>query len=374
MLLLSLLLLVSSSTALRTTQHHGPRGGVRNSNNHQQDDNDITVRRNLKSKKSKKGKKGPKKRECKVSEKRNDVKFKCKSKTDKKEDIQIKDEIEFGVKTSDDGLKVKIKYEQEIKNDDDKTESETQYELTFDRIIEYKKANVEESEDDSEDNSNTTTTKEQQAQAYDWEEDSVVQTVDLSDWNRFSSIVDEGVTSTFSVASTDDSVQFTFTISRDEIADTKLTANKMKIDFELMDFRWKRNDTYVALLSSVESKQSIQEEEDDSNNLVDVKISFDEAVNTIGFTPTGEYTWDTVAEATNRTSGESSRIAVVATSPARSSAVERIAFSFVGEAARSSEDIYWDPEAGVAYDDSGSSIRRASVVSAVAIALMALFL
>ena len=96
----------------------------------------------------------------------------------------------------------------------------------------------------------------------------------------------------------------------------------------------------------------------------DVTISFADVMNTIGFSPLGTVTWaDTAvaATATNDTDpiavGRAEKIIqVVATSPPKGSerhladkTREQIAFSFIGDGASGSPDLFWDPEAGVDY-------------------------
>jgi hypothetical protein len=254
-----------------------------------------------------------------------------------------------------------------------KNETETEYEIIFDRIVEYRKA-VDGDGDE----------------AYDWDTDIIVQTLSLNNWERFSEVTDDadGVLSRFAASSLDGHVTFNFTVSRADQGE-KVTANKMKIDFSLADFPWVGNDTHVALLSTVESKRKVAVEYADdetedglarrlkkAKKAKDVIISFDEAQDTVGIIPFGEYTWDETAEvivpaaSSNETTTETQRsgvdvagvpttISVVATTPTSTNTSEitrerRIAFSFVGDAAISASNIYWDPEAGVGYSDNSS--------------------
>ncbi len=248
------------------------------------------------------------------------------------------------------------------------TEAGTEYEVIFDRIIEYRKAASADSTE----------------RAYDWDSDDIIQTVSLSDWETFSDVMDDaaGVVSYFSVSSPDGHVNFNFAVSRADQGE-QITANKMKIDFRLVDFPWLHNDTYVALLSTVESKREVQVDYDDeidemsppaSRTARDVIISFKEAQDVIGVTPFGEYTWEQTAEViapvvSNETTaiqrlgieqvGIPTSISVVATSPTyienTENSQQRIAFSFVGDAAISASNIYWDPEAGIGYFESASA-------------------
>jgi hypothetical protein len=98
--------------------------------------------------------------------------------------------------------------------------------------------------------------------AYDWGNDTIVQTLSLADWESFFEVTDiaNGDVSHFSVSSFFFSlgghVDFNFTVSRaSQQNENNMTANKMKIDFSLVDFPWVRDDTYDALLTAVTSKQ-----------------------------------------------------------------------------------------------------------------------
>jgi hypothetical protein len=257
-----------------------------------------------------------------------------------------------------------------------KNETETEYEIVFDRIVEYRK-NASGGEE-----------------AYDWD-DEIVQVLSLQSWERFSQVTDDadGVLSYFAVSSLDGHVTFNFTVSRADQGE-RVTANKMKIDFSLVDFPWDSDDTYVALLSTVESKQKqiaveYMDEEDDmlleedagpgkkSKKAKDVIITFDQAQDVVGIIPFGAYTWEETAEAIppttpnetttdgtaiQRLAGDGAvpaTIRVVATSPPTETSeimqARRIGFSFVGDAAISASNIYWDPEAGIGYSQSSDA-------------------
>jgi hypothetical protein len=119
----------------------------------------------------------------------------------------------------------------------------------------------------------------------------------------------------------------------------------------------------------------------------DVAIKFDDILDTSETGVFGAYTWasDAVAVDGSNTnvntttptkddvpvfSGTSSnttvlpsgavKLQVVATSPAVATmpGAEQVAFSFIGEGAKSSPDIYWDPEAGVDYATSSAASRH----------------
>jgi hypothetical protein len=302
------------------------------------------------------------------------VEFECKAK-EKDEESEIKDKIKFQVKISKgEGLAVKVQYEQEIETQETETETETQYDVKFDRVIEYRKADVAFSDTGSSDAD----------MAYEWDRDTIVQEWPLDNWQNFSAIDDQGSLSRFSVASQDNIATFIFTIARDDSGN--ITANKMKIDFELTDFPWTADDTFVALLCTVESGREVKVElTDDSDNegapsiitsrkAKDVKISFADVVDTINFTPLGEFEWADTAEvigtSADVTTTDSSTIQVVATSPASESS-DAIAFSFVGSVAHRAADIYWDPSVGVAYE-AGSGAVTFSLIGVASLSYVAL--
>jgi hypothetical protein len=284
--------------------------------------------------------------------------------------MEIKDEIKFKVSAKgSDGLKVKVEYENEIETTTEETETETQFEIVFDRIIEYRKASSSVALLST---SGQTTPDEQ---AFHWEQDTIVQEWPMEDWEDFTQVVDDGNRSTFSVSTPDAIATFTFTISRATETDV-ITANKMKIDFELNNFPWAFDDTYVALMCTVQSQRKVEvefEDGTDSENTKDVKISFEDATNALGFVPFGAYTWqetaevmaaakDTNSDGTNSTTSPMSEtIAVIATSPSPNTNDEEssneIAFSFVGEPAQSAANIYWDPEAGIGYEEATGNVN-----------------
>jgi hypothetical protein len=307
-----------------------------------------------------------------LAEEVDEVEFECKTK-EKDDETEIEDKIKFQVKISKgEALKVKVKYEQEIETQETETETETQYDVKFDRVIEYRKAdNVALSSRASLDVD----------MAYEWGRDTIVQELPLDNWQNFSAIVEQGSLSTFSVVSQDDVATFIFTIARDDSGN--ITANEMKIDFKLTNFPWIGNDTYVALLCTVESEREVEVEVIDDDETVsfttsrktkDVKISFADAVDTIGFNPVGVFDWADTAEVMvnstnvtttdNVTTTESSivSIQVAATSPADKSS-DAIAFSFVGSSAQGAADIYWDPSAGIGYESGAAAFSFIGIAS-----------
>jgi hypothetical protein len=403
------------------------------------------------------------------------VTFECKATSDDA-NAKVKDEIDYTVETSDRGLMVRIKYEQEIEVEgaDEEAEGDEEEEAEEDTDAEPEDEEMNESPADEE-NVDESTADEEMAEgpetpppseeandeesvegerllqaeqetetefevvygsiieytkgagsttgeAYDWENDVVLQTISLNTWNVMSEVATDGQTSTFSVTSPDDTTTFTFTIN--QAADgQRITANKMKIDFELKNFPWTSDESFVALLSTVETERTVdveygQDAETEGGMAPkDIFISFADVVDTSSFTPFGEYSWAETAEATasnnptntddstnnttiesstNETETMSSRsanltstastpqtIKVVATSPLVERAdrrvqegkqVESIAYSFVGgNAAHRASRIYWDPSAGVDYQSSARSLSMAMAGAGLVLALLAAF-
>lgn len=339
-----------------------------------------------------------------IGQKKDKVEFECKSKTENDmTETEIKDKIEFKVSAKKDGLKVKVEYETEVETATEETETETGYELVFDRIIEYRKIGGDDMSMTTTNTTTNTTTVLFEDDAYEWDVDEVVQEWPLDDFDDFSSVTEEGNLNKFSVATKDGIATFFFTIARADTAD--ITANKMKIDFELLDFPWNSTDTHVALVCDVETTQKVEveyededdDEEDDEDNDADrkllrqlkksdeekekkkkapkdIKISFDDAANAVGFVPFGSYTWrkEALAEVpadsvaiSRQSGGDDGEVAaggdhmfqtinvVATTSPAEDSTM--LAFSFVGDGAQLAPDIYWDPEAGVGYEEAAAA-------------------
>lgn len=285
-------------------------------------------------------------------------------------EMESKDSIKFKISADEEGLKVEVEYEQEVETEMSETESETKYEIVFDRIVEYQKS---------------TTTGVQGA--YDWDESNIVSELLLSDFRPFSQIGNyDGNKYAFSITTTDGMATFTFTISQGGVNEA-LTANKMKIDFELNGYGWVRDDTYVALLSYVESEREveIEYEDGDKRKTEDVKISFEDAIQGTGVKPFGEFTWAKEAEVRNVSNEESDEteiavmtseedsvtISVIATSPPDDS--EKVAFSFVGESAMTASSIYWDPEAGISYGSSDDTSGASSLVLTSLVAALSAF-
>eukprot|EP00527_Entomoneis_sp_CCMP2396_P009218 CAMPEP_0198138116 /NCGR_PEP_ID=MMETSP1443-20131203/1536_1 /TAXON_ID=186043 /ORGANISM="Entomoneis sp., Strain CCMP2396" /LENGTH=402 /DNA_ID=CAMNT_0043799759 /DNA_START=123 /DNA_END=1331 /DNA_ORIENTATION=- len=363
------------------------------------------------SRRLKKKKEGPKKRVCTEKLKKSEYKFDCKSKND-----DMRDKLVYSVKKSD-GIIFDVKYSQTTETDTveidegetavdaqvgnatdvdpadsrqlDVSKTETSFGISCSSVIEYMP------EDDN--------------AAYNWDNDTIIQTIDLEDWGDFSDVVKDaaGVTSTFSVKTSDELAEFTFTISQADIGES-ISANSMKVDFRLTKFPWFQNDTLVALMCAVESGRKLEVELKEGppkkghKKVEDVFIDFDEVSNAEGYVPFGVFDWASTAEvieidSTNTTddnitmvddnstmvddnstmvddSSTTTEIEVVASSGTNEN---EIAFSFVGEAAMTSPDIFWDPEAGVGYtvDPSGSSDRLiglgfvAGVLSAVMLLL-----
>ena len=324
-------------------------------------------------------------------------------------DESIRDKIQYKVKTGDNGISVKVEYNQDYSDSEEffyegVEETKTQFEVVFDRIIEYSKG-------DGKNEQNRT----DEEQAYDWNSDSILQTIYLTDWESMTTVQDDedGTVSYWSVGSVDGIAWFNFTISRADFGE-KVTANSMKIDVLISNFPWIRDDTNLALMSSVSSKLKVRMDyneaatvmQDRSEEAVDgvslpsepakhtrdVVISFEDATQAIGVIPFGEYTWESLADVStnnvNLTSDaneesyinvtglenmqvEKDTIRVVGTSPTKlgNETSQLIAYSFVGSAAHNASEIYWDPEAGIGYSSAmGSAFLR--VLTGIGSALM----
>ena len=324
--------------------------------------------------------------------------------------VEISDEIKYKVEADRNGIEVKVEYEQEYEEEtagdeeEISVESETEFEITFEKIIEYAK--------------NKTSTS-IEGEAYDWELDEIVQTLELGSWADFTAVANDtsNTVSYFSATTEDQIVSFNFTISRAN-QDEKLTANTMKIDMHIINFPWMRDDTYLALMSSVKSKSEIDVDYDDEATAVlsqqqqeqiqrimapeDVVFSFQNLQDTNGVAAFGEYKWETTAEViSNVTEGEtvavpadgegaltarqgspamnqstsSEVIQVVASSPPGNQTTQSIAYSFVGPAAQGASHIYWDPEAGIRYSEESvsSAVSAAFIGSIVGGLLLSMF-
>ena len=194
---------------------------------------------------------------------------------------------------------------------------------------------------------------------------------------------------TFSASTLGGMATFTFTIH--EVGDgMDISANNMKIDFLMENYQWaSTDDTFLALVCHIETKNDVDVEskgnDDDALEAEDVIISFANSARSAStsksFVPFGTFTWaDTaealpmgvnVTEAANATrllEEQSTTISVVATKSAETSDEEdpdntynEIAFSFVG-AGRGASRIYWDPEAGVGYNEASAAMKAAGGV------------
>jgi len=207
------------------------------------------------------------------------VESKCKAKTESALS-ETRDEIDFEVASSSRGIKVKVEHAQESETEDSERVSETQLEVYFDSLIEFSKA-----------------TGSNELEGYNWEEDEVVQTIDLSSWDDFLELDSSyGVTHKFSVSSEDGMTVFHFTLSNTDVNE-QVQANSIKIDFSLKEFPWTREDTDVALLSTVETKCEIEAEyERESGDVAntrtaDITIPFADVLDAESLAPFGEYKW-----------------------------------------------------------------------------------
>jgi hypothetical protein len=318
----------------------------------------------------------------------------------------LRDKIGYKVKTDKNGISVKVEYKAEYQEEegaDEFTDTATSFEVKFDSIIEYAKRDG--NEDDRSD----------EEQAYNWDDDLVLQRVELAEFLNFTNITQSGDFHFWHVETVDRMVLFNFTISQAAIGES-VTANTMKIDVRIVNFPWMGNDTNLALLSDVKSTLKVEMDynevatterstdlnapaADDSKKppkvhkwARDVVISFEDATGDLGFVPFGDYKWKEAADATttndpygcnqvtsvqrnfpdNDTSicanwtdiadqenvvEETASIRVVGTvAPSLGNDThQNIAYSFVGPKAHQADVIYWDPEAGIGYEMSGAT-------------------
>lgn len=173
------------------------------------------------------------------------------------------------MKTNDNGIRVDLKYKQDVEMEDDGSEQETKtsFKIWFADLIEYVKKSTEDT------NGTDGSSDENVNMAYDWEQDEVVQTIPLTAWGDINGVIDddEGIISYFTAhTSLGDvgSILFNFTLTRQDQADSLLTANSMKIDVKIVDFPWTRTDSYLALLTTVDSKTKVKMEYDEEATVV----------------------------------------------------------------------------------------------------------
>jgi hypothetical protein len=292
---------------------------------------------------------------------------------------RIEDELEFKIKTATSGLVIEVSLEQESETDEMESETETGFEVRFDKLIEYRKGGV----------SSGIISRSAGSEAYEFGVDEVVAEWDMRDWSGFSAVStsENGNLLSFSSSSLDGAAAFTFTIAQaDEGA---ISANRMKIDFNLTDFPWVGNDTFVALISHIETENDVDvymygDYKDEGNedtsegssievlpgdgraakgDEADVVIDLPGVYKSVGFVQAfGQYSWAKTAETSVETTDADGRrlqvtktIPVIATiAPGAKGSEQDIAFSFTG-AGQGANWIYWDPEAGVGYSVGSSS-------------------
>ncbi|CAB9505467.1 expressed unknown protein [Seminavis robusta] len=372
---------------------------------------------------------GPNARDCEFSDKKDTVEFECRSKIggptkgkDSKDstddgatargisivpDLEIKDKIKYQVKTTRDGIRVKLEYKNEVNGQDNspsipvldgeedpvaisrtETETKTKFELNFMSLVEYVKGND--------------TDVESETEAYNWDSDEILQTIPLTRWDDISDVMndDVGVVSYFTATSEalgDDGgvVTFNFTIARADQGD-HISANSMKIDVRIVDFPWLQTDSsYIALMSTFESQKKVKVKYDEkakvseggrAKRAKDISISFndEDLEDTLGFTAYGQYTWEEDAKVSRsmteldtmtsrqgtenmtETMEDTDTIQVVATSPTDvgTETYQSIAYSFVGSEAQGAADIFWDPTTGISYETSSALGGMARLVGA----------
>ncbi|CAJ1967212.1 unnamed protein product [Cylindrotheca closterium] len=379
---------LSTSHAEPSYTTANPRSSLRNlkkddnKDNKKKDDKDVVISR-----------------ECELEiDTGTEVEFKCKSK-DKSDLLKTTDKIKYKCSYDEKGLKIKVKYEQEVKSEtpdspspsvnaedqnvtvagaggrslaEQKQTTETEYEVVFDRLIEYAKP-------DGVIPASAT------AQAYNFDEDSTVSSIDLTKMAPFSKVkMEPNGDIKFQISTLDKVATFFFTISPGGDG-AEVTANKMKIDVDIKGYQWQQRASNMAVLANVESGTEVDIDYEDDQQVVQpasVAVRFGTStIDTTILRPFGEFTWArdavvyTVSNSTDVTDAPilvssaqagdvtaptndtavgvaSTTIQVVATSASDGS--DNMAFSFVGPGAQMAEEIFWDPEAGIGYAPSGA--------------------
>lgn len=321
----------------------------------------------------------------------------AKDKKDKKgKDAKRNNKIDFTIRTSKSGVSVAVDYDEEVS---DGTTSATSYEISYDRIIEYTKKGNRRFGFGGNDNNNENSNANDMA--YDFDNDEIVQTIQLNEWSDLSevSLDSTGSSSYFSASTKDGTAKFNFFMNKASEGED-ITSNKVKIDVWVIDFPYRKNngESYVALLSNVNSQRAVGYKRPidtidpatsnaatndrqappkggskKSKSKVNIVFRDDSTVNEAASSaneipelPVGEYTWATTAESFTDSSAatnvavssiqsdeaggtaDPSMVSVIATSPSNGKDDNlEIAFSFIG--LNSPKTMYWDPETGVGY-------------------------
>jgi len=273
------------------------------------------------------------------------------------EDV-VEDAIAFGLTADDGGLQVNVNYKTLDEMEDLTSFTDIEYNLVFSGLCEYLPSNDTE-------------------KGFDVLNDKVVQVLDFEEWKPLSqSYFDEDGVYSFKLSTFDEIVTFYFHHSKKDIAELGLSANRVKMDVEINNFPFERNDTFITLLAAVDSRTEIKAHY--SNGVyyptdVMAQTGLEDA-------PWGEFTW--VKTATMNDSSETCPIVATSPPPAdytdpddvhgeyaetRSASSQfkykdtfvngnsqLIAFSFINSSL--AEKIYWDPEMGVRYPDEVISV------------------
>jgi hypothetical protein len=269
----------------------------------------------------------------------------------------INDKLKFKVRPDGGGLVVKVSLEQETESETMETEVETGFAVRFDKLYEYRKQTT-----------SGIMTRSASDDAYQFGTDEIVQEWDLDEWTDISGVTTDGDLLKFSATALG-IAKFGFTIAQSDSAD--ISANRMKIDFTLDGYNWTSDDTFLALISHIETENDVKVKDENEENegedadmaqtATEANIDFSKVSNLMGYSAFGTYSWVPTAEATTSTNTTDGRflevtetVNVVATTAAEDvgMAKQNIAFSFL---TRGANKIYWDPEAGVGYNVEGSS-------------------
>ena len=249
----------------------------------------------------------------------------------------IKDEIDFRLSVGTEGAIVRVEYRRNGRSDNtddgNHTKIKEEFEVSFLRLIEYLPRN-----------------ESAVSLGYDWNQDEVLQTMDLSHWDAFSLISeDEYGVLHFYVQTKGGALRLSFKFSTYDIEELQMSANRIKVDVSIRGFHWLQNNTLLALMSVVKSKTELNTHYSASKDMkegrmqpTDVTVTFNNAT-----LPFGEFFWAKYVDIENGTKTAE----VMATSPAgdlsEDASSQPIAFTFLNS--NNASLIYWDPEAGVGY-------------------------
>jgi hypothetical protein len=225
-------------------------------------------------------------------------------------------------------------------------------------------------------NANTT------SPAYDFEVETV-QIQELKDFGKFTNPVKEDGVYTTSLTSKDQVVTLKYKVTEAN-GKAKLSQHKLKYDFIVENFDWKKKEegSLLALIAEMYTpsgkgkakKKLLKGKKDKSEVLemdagMEVEAAEDGSDSDNDYNIFGTYTWVSSAETKNGTV-----LAITATQPAdqkENATKQKIAFSFLNSTGE--EKISWDPEIGIGYTSTSDESSAFSLSSATQLMVGALF-